>query len=130
MTWRNISGRGVRARWRGGSSSLSARQHWGSRCSPGKAEVSADLIEESMFVCDHRNLAVEMGAVGNVGLGADVIHAELGEVIAGVKPGRERAEQITIYGGVGLAWMDLVAAWRVYQSALETGQGREMDFLA
>ncbi len=97
---------------------------------PGKAEVSADLIEESMFVCDHRTLAVEMGAVGNVGLGADVIHAELGEVIAGVKPGRERAEQITIYSGVGLAWMDLVAAWQVYQRALETGQGREMDFLA
>ena len=77
---------------------------------PGKVEVSADLIEESMFVCDDRNLALELGAVGNVGLDESAMHAELGEVIAGTKAGREHERQITIYGGVGLAWMDLVAA--------------------
>ncbi len=95
---------------------------------PGKAEVSADLIEESVFVCDDRGSAVEMGALGNVGLGETAVHAELGEVIAGTKAGRERASQITIYGGVGLAWMDLVAAWQVYERALETGRGQEVDF--
>ena len=96
---------------------------------PGKVEVSADLIEESVFVCDDRDLALELGAVGNVGLGERAIHAELGEVIAGVKIGRQNERQTTVYGGVGLAWMDLVAAWRVYQKALETDQGREVDLL-
>ena len=95
---------------------------------PGKAEVSADLIGESLFVCDDKGLALE-GAAGNVGLGAEAVDAELGEVIAGTRPGRERNEQMTIYGGVGLAWMDLVAAWQVYERALEMGQGREVDFL-
>ena len=96
---------------------------------PGKAEVSADLIEEGVFVCDDRDLAVDMGAVGNVGLGLEAVHAELGEVIAGTKTGRESAAQITVYGGVGLPWMDLLAAWQVYQRALEAGRGQRLEFL-
>ncbi len=95
---------------------------------PGKAEVSADLIEESVFVCDDRGLAAEMGALGNVGLSESAAHAELGEVIAGTKVGRERTSQVTIYGGVGLAWMDLLAAWQVYERALGTGRGQEVGF--
>jgi hypothetical protein len=33
-----------------------------------------------MVVVDDRRLAVEMGALGGAGLGAEAIHAELGEV--------------------------------------------------
>ena len=97
---------------------------------PGKAEVSADLIEEGVFVCDDRDLAVTMGALGNVGLGEEVVHAELGEVIAGTKMGREREGQITIYSGVGLAWMDLLAAWQVYRKAVEEGRGQSLESLS
>jgi ornithine cyclodeaminase len=40
------------------------------------------------------------------------------------------AEQITIYGGVGLAFQDAVAAWQIYPAARSRGLGREIDFLA
>jgi ornithine cyclodeaminase/alanine dehydrogenase-like protein (mu-crystallin family) len=40
------------------------------------------------------------------------------------------AEQITVYGGVGLAFQDAIAAWQIYQAALSRGFGREIDFLA
>ena len=40
---------------------------------PGKAEVSADVIRSSLFVCDDRHLAIDMGALRGVGLDADVI---------------------------------------------------------
>ena len=53
-----------------------------------------------------------------------------GEIIAGVHPGRLNPEQITIYGGVGLAFQDAVAAWQIYRAALSRGLGREIDFLA
>jgi ornithine cyclodeaminase len=88
---------------------------------PGKAEVSADVIRSGLFVCDDRRLAVEMGALRGVGLGADAIAAELGEVLAGDRPGRTSDAQITIYGGVGLALQDAVAAWQVYERAVSNG---------
>ena len=71
-----------------------------------------------------------MGAIGGAKLGADAISAELGEVIGSAHPGRMNAEQITVYGGVGLAFQDAVAAWQIYRAALSRGLGREIDFLA
>lgn len=97
---------------------------------PGKCEVSAEVIREAVFVCDDREIAVSMGAISGAQLGLDAISAELGEVIGGAHPGRVNAEQITVYGGVGLAFQDAVAAWQIYQAALSRGFGREIDFLA
>ena len=94
---------------------------------PAKGEVDAGLIESSLFVCDDRDLAASMGAIAGAGLGPDAIHAELGEVIAGVRPGRTRDDQITIFGTVGLAFQDLAAAWQVYQRARREGVGTEID---
>jgi len=94
---------------------------------PAKGEVHADLIASSLFVCDDRDLAVRGGAIGGAGLGPEAIHAELGEVIAGVKPGRTRPEQITIFGSVGLAFQDLAAAWQVYNRAKELGVGTPFE---
>lgn len=85
---------------------------------PGKEEVSADVIRSSLFVCDDRHLALEMGALSGVGLDADVIGAELGEVLGGTHPGRTSDDQVTICGGVGLAFQDAVAAWQVYEKAV------------
>jgi ornithine cyclodeaminase/alanine dehydrogenase-like protein (mu-crystallin family) len=95
---------------------------------PGKAEVAADAIRDALFVCDDRALAVEMGALGGVGLGAASVAAELGEVLAGTHPGRTSDDEITIYGGVGLAFQDVVAAWAVYEAARARGGTREIDF--
>ena len=95
---------------------------------PGKAEMSADLLRSSLFVCDDCDLAVTMGAAGGAGVGAEVIDAELGEVIAGLHPGRAEPDEITIFGSVGLAFQDLVVAWLAYQEALRRGTGHTVDF--
>ena len=68
---------------------------------PGKAEVSADVIRASLFVCDDRQLAVEVGALRGVGLGPDAVSAEMGEVLAGQHPGRTSSDEITVYAGDG-----------------------------
>ena len=94
---------------------------------PVKGEVDAGLIAGSLFVCDDRDLAARMGAIAGAGLGPDAIHAELGEVIAGVKPGRTRPDQITIFGSVGLAFQDLAAAWQVYNRAMQLGIGTPIE---
>ena len=97
---------------------------------PGEAEIDALLVQDSVFVCDDRDLAIEMGAVGGLGIGAEVIDAELGEVITKSHPGRSHPDQITVYAAVGLAFQDLVTAWQVYQAARSSGQCDQYDFLA
>jgi ornithine cyclodeaminase/alanine dehydrogenase-like protein (mu-crystallin family) len=96
---------------------------------PGKCEVDASLLRNSIVVCDDRDLAVEMGAVGGAGLGHDAIYAEIGEVIARRKAGRTSDKDITVFGSVGLPFQDLVTAWHVYQKALTQHSGTRVNLL-
>ncbi|MFB1484275.1 ornithine cyclodeaminase family protein [Corallococcus sp. RDP092CA] len=97
---------------------------------PGKAELSRDLLERALLVCDHRGLGVSTGAAGAVGLTESAIHAELGEVLAGLKPGRASQDQVTVFAGVGLPFQDLAAAWHVYQAATGDADVPTLDFNA
>jgi ornithine cyclodeaminase len=97
---------------------------------PGKCEVAAEALRAARVIVDDRRLAVDMGAVGGAGLGADAIHAELGEVLAGRAEGRRGATDVTVFGAVGLPFQDLVAAWLVLGRAREAGIGREIALLA
>ena len=60
------------------------------------------------------------------------VAAELGEVLAGSHPRRTSDEQITIYRGVGLAFQDAVAAWHVYEQAINVDAAAQatIDWLA
>lgn len=97
---------------------------------PGKCEVAAEVLNAARVVVDDRRLALEMGAVGGAGLGADAIDAELGEVLAGTRPGRTSPEEVTVFGSVGLAFQDLAAGWLAYRLALARGLGSGIDLLA
>ena len=88
---------------------------------PGKCEVAADALQVAFVVVDDRRLAGEMGAVRGVGLDTEVIHAELGEVLAGKRSGRTDDAQITVFASVGLAFQDLAAGWLVYTLARQQG---------
>jgi len=43
------------------------------------------------------------------------VKAELSEVLSGIKKGRERDEQITIFKSLGLAVEDIFSAWHIYK---------------
>jgi ornithine cyclodeaminase/alanine dehydrogenase-like protein (mu-crystallin family) len=55
------------------------------------------------------------------------IHAEIGELVQGTKPGRTSTEEITLYKSVGVAVQDGVAAALVLQAARESDTGREVE---
>lgn len=93
---------------------------------PDEAELSADLLLASRFFADDANLQVEMGAIGGVGLDRDAIAAEIGEVLAGLKPGRWSEDEITVYGMVGLPFEDLATAWLVYNAAIAGNVGKSI----
>jgi len=97
---------------------------------PGKVELAEDLLREARVVVDDIELAVQMGALGNAGLGAVDAHATLTQVLTGAKAGRESADQVTVYAPVGLPWQDLAIAWPVYQAAVTAKHDRAIDFLS
>jgi len=53
--------------------------------------------------------------------------AELGELIVGRKPGRTRADEITIFDATGLALQDLAAADLAFRLAREHGRGQWLE---
>jgi ornithine cyclodeaminase/alanine dehydrogenase-like protein (mu-crystallin family) len=55
------------------------------------------------------------------------IHAELGELVSGARPGRADASQITLYKSVGVAVEDAAAAALVLRLARERGVGRTIE---
>lgn len=96
---------------------------------PGKCEIAAEVLKAARVVVDDRRLALEMGAVGGAGLGLEVICAELGEVLAGTRPGRTSPQDVTVFGSVGLAFQDLAAGWLAYRLALARNVGQSIDLL-
>ena len=94
---------------------------------PGKVELGSSLCKRGKLVVDDRALALTDGPLNVAAtageLDAGAIHAELGEVLAGRKPGRESDDEITIFAAVGLAWQDLVAADLCYRHAVDSGVG-------
>jgi ornithine cyclodeaminase len=60
--------------------------------------------------------------------GAEHIKAELGEVLAGLAPGRTDEEELTVFKSLGIAVEDLAAADLVVRRAREQGVGTVVDF--
>jgi ornithine cyclodeaminase/alanine dehydrogenase-like protein (mu-crystallin family) len=55
------------------------------------------------------------------------LHAELGQIIAGLRPGRTTADQVFVFDSTGTALQDVAAAAMVYQRARAAGRGRELS---
>jgi len=51
------------------------------------------------------------------------VHAELADIVAGRKPGRETPTEITLFDATGIALQDLVVASCAYEAALLGGLG-------
>lgn len=90
---------------------------------PSRTQAPAALLERAAFFCDSRALAVAAGLLPD-----DAIRAELGDVIAGTRPGRTSPEEITVFSELGMPFQDLAAAWQVYQAAREDEEVRRVDF--
>jgi ornithine cyclodeaminase/alanine dehydrogenase-like protein (mu-crystallin family) len=58
------------------------------------------------------------------------VYAELGEIVAGNKPGRESDEEITIFDSTGMALQDVAAAAILYEKAERQGAGIRLSFAA
>lgn len=95
---------------------------------PGKEELDPNILKKSKIIIDDWEQASHSGEI-NVPLSQGVITrknvwAEIGEVIAGLKYGRKRPEEITLFTSTGLAVQDAVTARIAYDKAIKKGIGQ------
>ncbi|MET1123842.1 MAG: alanine dehydrogenase [Archaeoglobaceae archaeon] len=88
---------------------------------PGKQELDEKILLRAKIVVDDYEQALHSGEI-NVAVSKGLIdrsriHASLGEVVTGMKPGRESEKEITVFDSTGLAIQDIAVAARVYERA-------------
>jgi len=101
--------------------------------SPKARELDTATMRAATLFVDRRESALnEAGdyilAATEGAIGADHIHAELGEVLISSRPGRTSDDEITVFKSVGLAIEDLAAAAHVYQKAAQRNVGTWVEF--
>ena len=103
---------------------------------PGGREVDDETVADALVCVESRRAALAPVPSGSNDLIQPIengviserhIHAELGELVAGTRPGRRSREQITLYKSVGVAAQDAAAATLVLSAAREAGIGRELE---
>lgn len=99
---------------------------------PQMREIPSETVVRSKVVIDHHEASLtEAGDLlipMKEGLiSEDHIFAELGEIVAGIKPGRESQEEITLFKSVGLAIQDVAIANLALKVAEEKKFGIEIE---
>ncbi|GAC1636441.1 MAG: ornithine cyclodeaminase family protein [Chloroflexota bacterium] len=85
---------------------------------PDWRELDDEVLRRARLYVDSREAAVaESGDV--IAAGAESIVDEIGAVINGTAPGRESADDVTVFKSLGLAVEDVVTAELVYRHALD-----------
>lgn len=97
---------------------------------PEMQEIPAETVLRARVVIDHHEAALAEAGDLLIPMEAgmmsvDHIHAELGEIIAGEKVGRQTEDEITLFKSVGVAVQDVAAAGAVLEAAREAGLGTE-----
>jgi alanine dehydrogenase len=97
---------------------------------PTGREVDEKTVADALLVVESRESALApppAGAPELVGVSPAHVHAELGELVAGTKPGRSSEDQITLYKSVGVAVQDVAAAALVLAAARGRSVGRAIE---
>ncbi|QIY59300.1 ornithine cyclodeaminase family protein [Streptomyces sp. RPA4-5] len=102
---------------------------------PDGREIDDATVAEALVCVESRQAALAPFPAGSNDLlrplrdgiiTEEHVHAELGELLAGDKPGRSSDQQITLYKSVGVAVQDAAAAALVVAAAQERSVGAEI----
>ena len=97
-----------------------------------KQEIDPRLMAGAKVVTDVTAQAATIGDLHHAlragVMAKDDVHAELGDVVAGRKPGRASNEEIVVFDSTGTGIQDVAAAVAVYQRAVAAGNARALAF--
>jgi alanine dehydrogenase len=80
-------------------------------------KIVVDILEQCATIGELHH-ALRQGIVSRA-----EVHAELGEIVAGKKPGRAARDEVAIFDSTGTALQDVAAAAVIYERAREAGIG-------
>jgi ornithine cyclodeaminase/alanine dehydrogenase-like protein (mu-crystallin family) len=100
--------------------------------SPDKSEIAPRLMAAAKVVTDVMSQCADMGDLRHAidaGLMtvADV-HAELGQLLVGSRPGRSSPDEVFIFDSTGTGIQDVAAVAALYERCARLGAGRAVDF--
>jgi len=100
---------------------------------PGKQELDPAILKRAKIIVDDWEQASHSGEI-NVPLTKGIITkqdvwGEIGEVVAGLKPGRTSPKEITVFTSTGLAVQDAVTAELAYKKALKKEIGKLLEIV-
>ena len=98
---------------------------------PTSAEADTDVVTAGRYVVDYLPSALDqagelLGAMESGAFTEDQIAGEIGQILAGEKPGRADDQEITVYKSLGVAAQDLAAAVGAVAAAKEKGLGQSV----
>jgi alanine dehydrogenase len=95
----------------------------------GRGEIDTGVVRAAVVAVEYRESTLAPPPAGapefREATPTEVV--ELGELVAGTKPGRVSQDQITLYKSVGVAVQDAAAAALVLAAARERSVGREIE---
>ncbi|MBM3549835.1 MAG: ornithine cyclodeaminase family protein [Alphaproteobacteria bacterium] len=98
---------------------------------PEKSEIAPALMARARVVVDSLDQCLAMGdlhhAIAAGAMTRGDVHAELGDLVAGTRPGRS-GDEIAIFDSTGTAIQDVASAGAVYKRALTNGCGTRFSF--
>ena len=97
---------------------------------PGKQELDPQLLAGARVVVDILEQAADSGelqhALAAGALTREQVHADLGSVLAGTRPGRSNDAETFIFDGTGTALQDIAASALLVHEARQRGLGLEL----
>lgn len=94
---------------------------------PGKQRLEPTLLAAGRLVVDVLEQCAEIGELAHAlragVLTREKVAAELGQIVAGLRPGRESRDEITIFDSTGPAIQDVAVAALAYERAVVAGRG-------
>jgi len=98
---------------------------------PDKQELEPALLAAGRLVVDVLEQCAAIGELAHALregiLTREEVAAELGQVVAGLRPGRESLDEIVVFDSTGTAIQDVAAAALAYERAVATGRGLVVD---
>ena len=92
---------------------------------PGKTEVAAGVLDHARIFVEYTPQTLIEGEIQSRAGSADGV-TELWEVIAGLKPGRRSATEVTLFDSVGFAIEDFAALRYVHDLARARGEAADL----
>ena len=94
---------------------------------PGKTELDPDVLRQARVVVEYLPQSRVEGEIQQVG--EDVRAVELWRIVSGAEPGREAADQVTVFDSVGFALEDFSTLRYLRDLLAESGRARDLDLV-